>query len=233
MSKKPKDVPVRSKFDDDFAPASDPTRRQKELDYARDNVRTPNAKQKSYIDVQRQEQMMVEAIDDLRALKRLGPIALKLQSKKMTLEQAIRESTNDSFLLLMKLAYSEATSDKVKADVLKHMLALAGHNPSQKHQIERIDPDTSREALLAMINGAEDVIEKEFTAARKAKIKAAVEADEAKWKSKMATGDEADEYDYKKYEAEPSEPGEEDARGTAADSSRGDEPEAGETGEET
>jgi hypothetical protein len=106
------------------------------------------------------EDELINAIDDLYAIKRIAPTILKLQKKKISLEQAIRDTSSDAFIMLMKLAFSEG-SDKVKADVLKHMLALAGHSPAQKHQIERIDSSSSKEALLAMISGAAKDLEKE------------------------------------------------------------------------
>jgi hypothetical protein len=106
------------------------------------------------------EDELINALDDLAAIKRLAPTILKLTKKKITLEQAIRETSSDAFMMLMKLGFSEG-SDKVKADVLKHLLALAGHSPAQKHQIERVDSNTPKEALLAMITGASSDLEKE------------------------------------------------------------------------
>jgi hypothetical protein len=99
-------------------------------------------------------------MDDLAAMKRLAPTILKLVNKKITLTQAIQDTSSESLIMLMKLAFSEG-SDKVKADVLKHLLALAGHSPAQKHQIERVDVNTPKEALLAMINGASADLQKE------------------------------------------------------------------------
>lgn len=106
------------------------------------------------------EDDVIAAIDDLNALRRLAPTILKLTTKKISLEQAIRDTSSDSFIMLLKLAFSEG-SDKVKADVLKHLLALAGHSPAQKHQIERLDSNTPKEALLAMISGATSELAKE------------------------------------------------------------------------
>lgn len=106
------------------------------------------------------EDELINAIDDLEALKRLAPTVLKLTKKKISLEQAIRDVSPDAFIMLMKLGFSEG-SDKVKADVLKHMLGLAGFSPAQKHQIERLDSNTPKEALLAMISGATSDLAKE------------------------------------------------------------------------
>lgn len=106
------------------------------------------------------EDELINALDDLEAIKRLAPTILKLTKKKITLEQAIRETSSDAFMMLMKLGFSEG-SDKVKADVLKHLLALAGFSPAQKHQIERLDSNTPKEALIAMISGAAGELEKE------------------------------------------------------------------------
>jgi hypothetical protein len=120
----------------------------------------PRKGRNASINVKKQEEDLVGAIDDLRAIQRLAPTILKLTKRKISLEQAMRETAPEALLMLMKLAFSEG-SDKVKADVLKHMLALAGHSPAQKHQIERVDPNTPKDSLIAMIAGASKDLEKE------------------------------------------------------------------------
>lgn len=135
-------------------PIPDPLRPMKEkifrdMDFAmRDKRKMPIATMKA------KEEELIDAMDQIKAMRRMGPLVKKLLSKKIPLEQAFKENSTESFLMLMKMAFSESTSEKVKADILKHFLALAGHNPAQKNQIERVDPNTPKEALLAMLSGA-------------------------------------------------------------------------------
>jgi hypothetical protein len=100
------------------------------------------------------EDAMVNALDELEALKRVMPIVAKIAKKKIPLEQAFKEVSGDAFIMLLKLAFSEENS-KVQADVLKHIMALAGFNPAQKHEISKVDPDTPKEALINLIAGAQ------------------------------------------------------------------------------
>ncbi len=138
--------------------AQDPLRPVKEYEERRYQ---PGRKMKaSWIDAKHQEEKMIEAIDDLRAMKRLAPTVMKLLKKKIPLDQAIKETSSETFLMLMKMAFTEG-NPKVKSNVLMHMLSLAGYSATQKHQIERIDPDSPREALLSMIAGAKDDLSKE------------------------------------------------------------------------
>jgi len=138
--------------------AQDPLRPVKEYD---DRRYQPGRKTRmSYVDTKRQEESMIEAIDDLRAMKRLAPTVMKLLKKKIPLDQAIKETSSETFLMLMKMAFTEG-NPKVKSNVLMHMLSLAGYSATQKNQIERVDSDTPREALLSMIAGAKDDLSKE------------------------------------------------------------------------
>lgn len=205
---------VKSKLDrwaDEYGEpetASDPTRKYKELE---ESTKSPGRKRQSmsYIDTKAQEEKMIEAIDDLRAMKRLAPTVLKLLSGKIPLERAIKESSNETFLMLMKMAFTEG-NPKVKSNILMHMLALAGYSATQKHQIERVDPDTPRDALLSIIAGArEDLIKEgiEMADSRKTRFEKDIEkklAEEEAEKAahvpsdKYAAPDE--EYDYRDYE---------------------------------
>lgn len=188
---------------DDFGtPAQDPLRPMKE-ELDRRKV-FPKVQDTSYLDTRRQEEEMVDALDDLKALKRLGPLALKLQKKKMSVDQAIKEVSNDSFLMLMKLAFTQG-NPKVQADVLKHMLALAGFNPAQKHQVERVDTNATREQLLAIIAGAEGDLKKENIRIIDDRLDSelkddleAIKKQEEERKSRMA--EEGEDYDYRDYE---------------------------------
>ena len=140
--------------------ATDPTRIIKESQ----NGSLPNAVPKPIrqtVEARRQEEMVINAIDDLRAMRRLAPLILKMQSGKMSVEKALKTVSPDALSMLLMMAFSKETSDKVQADVLKHILALSGHSATQKHQIERIDPNVPREALMAMIAGSKDELKKE------------------------------------------------------------------------
>lgn len=150
--------------DEKKKPLKDPTEPWKKYRDRQENqdqrVFSPHKGSMAAIRAGEKEDQLINALDDLEAIKRLAPTVMKLTKRKITLEQAIRETSPDAFMMLLKLGFSEG-SDKVKADVLKHMLALAGFSPAQKHQIERVDPNTPKEALLAMITGASSDLAKE------------------------------------------------------------------------
>jgi hypothetical protein len=135
-------------------PLPDPTRPVKEKVFRDMDFAMRDKKKMSILSMKAKEEELIDAMDQIKAMRRMGPLVKKLLNKKVSLEQAFKENSTESFLMLMKMAFSDATSEKVKADILKHFLALAGHNPAQRHQIERVDPNTPKEALLAMLSGA-------------------------------------------------------------------------------
>ncbi len=99
------------------------------------------------------EDSMIEMIDDKAMLKRLAPILHKLDQGKMDVTTAIQKASKLAFMKGLKMMML-SSSDKVVADLAKHFLALAGHTPTQKLELGRIDPDTPREALMSMISGS-------------------------------------------------------------------------------
>lgn len=102
------------------------------------------------------EDELIDALDSLALLRRLEPTIRKLNSKKIDVSRAAMEVSGEALLVGLKLLFSEATSEKVRADLLKHVLGIGGFSPTAKIGIERIDPSTPKEALLSMIAGASE-----------------------------------------------------------------------------
>lgn len=119
----------------------------------RPNEMTDEPRTRDVVNARAQEEQVVNALDEMSALKRVMPTVLKLMKKKISLDQAIREVSPDAFMMLLKLAFSQ-DNPKVQSDVLRHLLALGGYNPAQKHEISRVDPNMPKEALLNLIAGA-------------------------------------------------------------------------------
>lgn len=106
------------------------------------------------------EDTMIDMIDDKAMLKRLAPIIHKLDEGKMDVTTAIQKASKLAFMKGLRMMMM-SSSDKVVADLAKHFLALAGHTPTQKIELGRIDPETPREALVSMISGASKDLKEE------------------------------------------------------------------------
>lgn len=99
------------------------------------------------------EDKMIDLIDLKRELRYLAPIYEKLSKGQIDVQGAINKSSKIAWAKVMQLLLF-SNSEKVQADVAKHMLALAGHSPTQKIELGRIDPETPKQALIAEITGA-------------------------------------------------------------------------------
>jgi hypothetical protein len=99
------------------------------------------------------EDQMIDLIDLKRELRYLAPIYEKLSKGQIDVQGAINKSSKIAWAKVMQLLLF-SNSEKVQADVAKHMLALAGHSPTQKIELGRIDPETPKQALIAEITGA-------------------------------------------------------------------------------
>jgi hypothetical protein len=100
------------------------------------------------------EDTVAEFLDTKRDLKDLYPILKKLTQGQIDVNTALQMTSPMAFMQAIKLMLL-SQSDKVKSDLAKHLLALSGHTPTQKVELGRIDTDTPKQALLAMIKGSE------------------------------------------------------------------------------
>lgn len=104
------------------------------------------------------EDMMIDLIDNKAALKKILPILERLDAGKMDVTTALQKASKLAFAEGLKLLFL-SQSDKVKADLAKHFLALAGHTPTQKLELGRMDPETPKSALLAQLAGSKKDLE--------------------------------------------------------------------------
>jgi hypothetical protein len=99
------------------------------------------------------EQRMIRALDMKMHADKLVGILEKLDSGKLDVHGLFEGVSNQAAINLLSIAIG-GDNERNRLDATKHLLALAGHNPAQKHQIERVDPNTPKEALLSMIAGS-------------------------------------------------------------------------------
>lgn len=105
------------------------------------------------------EDAMLDALDMKRSLEKLVPIFEKLDKGHYDIGQALSGLTGPALKELTQLAFA-GESEKVKLDAVKHILGLGGHVPVQKHVVGTVDASQSREALKAIIAGAQsDLLE--------------------------------------------------------------------------
>lgn len=99
------------------------------------------------------EHRMARALDIKLHAEKIAGILEKLESGKLDAQGLFEGVSNQVAVNLLQIAVS-GDNEKNRLDATKHLLALAGHNPAQKHQFERIDPNTPKEALISMIAGS-------------------------------------------------------------------------------
>lgn len=99
------------------------------------------------------EEWLVEAMDNKGKLLKLADIFEKLSQNKIDIVTAFGSVSPAMFLEMTQIAVS-GESEKNRLDAAKHLLALAGHTPTQRHEIGRLDPNTPKEALISLIAGA-------------------------------------------------------------------------------
>lgn len=105
------------------------------------------------VQIAKEEDLMLEAIDTHRTLVDALPILQNLKARRISVKKAIELAGPLLTQELFKLAFGAGTSQKVRADVVKHMLAITGVQPAQKVEITKVDADMPRESIMAVIRG--------------------------------------------------------------------------------
>lgn len=94
----------------------------------------------------------MELVDNVSALRKAVPKLDAYLEGKIPADVAFAALGPAAIQTLTKImAYGE--SEKNQMDAAKHILALAGFTPSQKHEISRVDANTPKEALVSLIMG--------------------------------------------------------------------------------
>lgn len=106
------------------------------------------------------EDAMIDAIDMRRNMEKLVPLLDKFGEGKIDVQGFLNGVSGHMTREMLTIAMS-GDSEKNRLDALKHLLGIAGHSPTQKHEIGRIDPSTPKEALLAIIRGSKRDLEDE------------------------------------------------------------------------
>jgi len=121
---------------------------------------TDNRRGNRYAAMHDKEDSMIDAIDMRRNMEKLIPLLDKFGQGKLDVRGFLGGVEGHLLRELLLIAFS-GDSEKNKLDALKHLLGIAGHSPTQKHEIGRLDPQTPKEALLAMIRGSKRDLEDE------------------------------------------------------------------------
>lgn len=107
-----------------------------------------------------QEYEMVKMLDLQKEYHKILPILKRLDSGHLDVSGLFGEVSNSAALQLLNIALN-GESEKNRLDAVKHLLALGGHSPAQKHEISRVDPNTPKEAILSLIAGMKGDLERE------------------------------------------------------------------------
>lgn len=97
---------------------------------------------------------MVRAIDSKRRLEKLAELLYKLDEGLIDVGGFASGVSKETIKNLLEIAL-EGESEKNRLDATKHLLGLAGHTVAQKHEVSRVDPNTPKESLIAMIKGSD------------------------------------------------------------------------------
>lgn len=103
------------------------------------------------------EDSLIDAIDIRKDIQEVAALLRDVSDKKMSLSTAFKSASPSMAKQLIKLAFG-AVNEKNKLEAVKTLLALGGHQPTQKHEISRIDPDAPREAIMSMIRGSQKAL---------------------------------------------------------------------------
>lgn len=98
------------------------------------------------------ELSLLDAIDTYRAIQKAVPNLAKFLEGKIPADIAFSSIAPASLMKLVEIM-GAGESEKNQLDAAKHLLSLAGHTPTQKHEIGRIDASTPKEALVSLIMG--------------------------------------------------------------------------------
>lgn len=106
-----------------------------------------------YLNLAQQEDAMIAAVDFRTDMHRLKPLLEKLVEEKFDPGSFFGAVSKFAAAELASVAFT-GEKEKNRLDALKHLLALGGHNATQKHEISRIDSNTEKEALMSIVRGA-------------------------------------------------------------------------------
>ncbi len=98
------------------------------------------------------QNQVADMLDTLAAVKRAAPKLFDFLQGKIPADVAFSSIAPASLMKLVEIM-GGGESEKNQLDAAKHLLALAGHTPTQKHEIGRVDASTPKEALVSLIMG--------------------------------------------------------------------------------
>lgn len=119
----------------------------------RNHVRNHRGKQDHYLTDALVEDDMIAAIDFRKEIQGLKPILEKLVQDKYDPASFFSEVSKYAAAQLASVAFT-GEKEKNRLDAIKHILALGGHNPTHKHEVSRLDPETPKSALMSIVRGS-------------------------------------------------------------------------------
>lgn len=99
------------------------------------------------------EDMMLELIDNKRAVEKLVNWVDKLQNAKTDVQSFFGGLAPEVAIELAAMIFNPKTSEKTKLAAVQDLLDRAGHGKVQKHALATVDASTSKEAILSLISG--------------------------------------------------------------------------------
>jgi len=106
------------------------------------------------------EDNIIDAIDFRREFSQMKNILEKLAVDKTDPLTFCSEMSKFALMQLSSIAFT-GEKEKNRLDAQKHLLALAGLNPTQKHEVSRLDPETPKSALMSIVRGSMKDLEAE------------------------------------------------------------------------
>lgn len=103
---------------------------------------------------------LIQMIDMKRKFDQIGPILDKLNKGQLDVSGMFGAVSSKAAVELLRIALAGET-EKNRLDAVKHLLALGGYSPAQKHEIARVDPSTPKEAILSLLAGMKGELEPE------------------------------------------------------------------------
>jgi hypothetical protein len=103
------------------------------------------------------ENNLVNSLDCWRDIQKMTKLLTQMDKGEIDLQSFFQGFSTEAAKTLILTAIS-GENEKNQLEAAKHLLALSGHAPSQKLQVERIDPDTPKQALISMLMGSRDAL---------------------------------------------------------------------------
>lgn len=102
--------------------------------------------------IQNKEDAIVDAIDNVRAIKKYADLIEKLERQDLPVEAFLSKVSPSMAVKMLQLAEC-AESEKVQFEAVREILALAGYTKIQKVAVANVDPNADKTQLKNIVDG--------------------------------------------------------------------------------